>query len=819
MTGRRMVMLLALACAGCGDDEELRAGGTVAPIDDYALAAPVEVRLDEQRVPHLLAQTDLDAIYAQGYQQATDALFMLEVTRRSARGTLAEVLGESALQGDRQARTFGFSRLGEASRKLMREKHPADHNLLVAYVAGINRRIAEVEAGEQPAPAELASYALELEPWTPADALAIGIRIQLGFSSTLSFDLLYTLVERLVKNAATLPVFKTYGDAFIMGPPKQAKWVLPGATPAPLAGVVSETQARQLFDVMTLLYLRHGMGEGSNSWAVAGAHTDNGRPYLANDSHAGFTDPNRMHVCHVSAEQGTIDAVGFSFLGLPGVHVGHNSFVAWGATTSFADATDLWEVDVDGESVSLGGASVTLATRSEVIRLRNADGSMSELPFDVREVPGHGVLLPAEVLPVPKALISSRDLLLGWPGFEGTDELAMFFGMNRAKNLDELEAAVGLGRTGMQNWLSASRDDIRLQVHGLVPDRGAAEGRPKANRIMDGAAPENLWGGAFLPAERLPRLDGARSFIVTANNDPWGHTADNDPLNDEFYYGSFFAPGFRARRLMDVLADETAQGALGRARMHELQMDVASTLAADWVPRIAAAVAAIGKDPLLAPFVGRPELAAAAAELSAWDGRMTRSSSEAALFRVLLAFASKATLEPSLAFLFDGVDEAQPVTIQKMALLVHTLDLQPILQGRGDLILVTALSDALAETTKKKGTDASFTWGDLHRAVFKKPDVGETLIATDGDDSTLNVAQSRCWDKGGIGEHCRSTAGAVYRVVYGFDDDGTPRATFAVPAANAGKTEDWVEGAFHPLRFRAEEVKAASVESRTLLPD
>lgn len=820
MTCRRSVLLLALACAGCGDGEEVRDGAPVAPIDDYALAAPVEVVLDEQRVPHLFAQSDLDAVYAQGYQQATDALFMLELTRRSALGTLAEVLGDSALQGDRQARTFGFSRLGERSLKLMRKKHPADHNLLVAYVAGVNRRIAEVTSGQQPAPPELAQYALELEPWTPADALAIGVRIQLGFSSTLSFDLLYTLVDRLVKNAATLPVFKTYGDAFIMSPPQQAKWLAPNAAPGLAASAVPETEARRLFDALTQLYLRHGMGEGSNSWAVSGAHTDNGRPYLANDSHAGFTEPNRMHVCHLSAAQGTLDAVGFSFLGLPGVHVGHNRSVAWGATTAFADATDLWEVEVDGETAAIGAESVAVETRTEIIRTRKADGSLSELPFEVREVPGYGVLLPAEVLPVPKALVSSRELMLGWPGFAGTDELAMFFGMNRAEDLDQLEAAVGLGRTGMQNWLSASRDDIRLQVRGLVPDRGPAQGRPKANRIMDGADPRNMWSGEFLPAERLPRLDGARSFIVTANNDPWGHTGDNDPLNDEFYYGSFFAPGFRARRLMDVLAQETAQGGLGRARMHELQMDVASTLAADWVPRIAAAVAAIGKDPLLAPFVGRPELSAAATQLSAWDGRMTRSSSEAALFRVLIAFASKATLEPSLAFLFDGVDEAQPVTIQKMALLVHTLDLQPILEGRGNLILVSALSDALAEIAKRKGAAASYSWGDLHRAVFKKPDVGETLIATDGDDSTLNVAQSRCWAKAGqIGEHCRSTAGAVYRVVYGFDDDGTPRATFDVPAANAGKTEDWVEGKFHPLLFRAEEVEAASVESKTLLPD
>lgn len=206
---KRVLIGLGLACLACGEDEVLNDAGGVRPIDDYALAAPVEITLDAQKVPHLLAQSDLDAIYAQGHQQASDALFMLEMTRRSALGTLAEVLGTPGVEGDQQARTFGFGRLGAKSVALMRAKHPADHNLLVAYVAGINRRIAQVNAGEVPAPPELAKFQSEARALDPADALAIGIRVQLGFSSTLSFDLLYTLVNRMVEGAPSVPVFMT----------------------------------------------------------------------------------------------------------------------------------------------------------------------------------------------------------------------------------------------------------------------------------------------------------------------------------------------------------------------------------------------------------------------------------------------------------------------------------------------------------------------------------------------------------------------------------------------------------------------------------
>lgn len=58
----------------------------------------------------------------------------------------------------------------------------------------------------------------------------------------------------------------------------------------------------------------------------------------------------------------------------------------------------------------------------------------------------------------------------------------------------------------------------------------------------------------------MPRLDGSQPYLVSANNDPWGHTADNDPLNDEFYYASFFSPGFRANRIAAELERNIADG-------------------------------------------------------------------------------------------------------------------------------------------------------------------------------------------------------------------------------------------------------------------
>ena len=80
------------------------------------------------------------------------------------------------------------------------------------------------------------------------------------------------------------------------------------------------------------------IGEGSNAWTIGGPYTDNGRPMLVNDSHASLRRPSSMVAQHLSSVDGggTFDAMGLAFVGVPGIQVGQNDKIAWGATTHFA---------------------------------------------------------------------------------------------------------------------------------------------------------------------------------------------------------------------------------------------------------------------------------------------------------------------------------------------------------------------------------------------------------------------------------------------------------------------------------------------------
>src|SRR5688572_8272527 len=57
------------------------------------LEANTEVLFDKWAIPHIYAENETDAYRSLGYLHAQDRLFQMEMTRRLAKGELAEVLG------------------------------------------------------------------------------------------------------------------------------------------------------------------------------------------------------------------------------------------------------------------------------------------------------------------------------------------------------------------------------------------------------------------------------------------------------------------------------------------------------------------------------------------------------------------------------------------------------------------------------------------------------------------------------------------------------------------------------------------------------
>jgi penicillin amidase len=81
-----------------------------APVQLPSLKAAARITRDSDGIAHIRAQNEHDLFFLQGYVHAEDRLFQMDVSRREASGTLAELLGPAALAEDVQLRTIGLRR-------------------------------------------------------------------------------------------------------------------------------------------------------------------------------------------------------------------------------------------------------------------------------------------------------------------------------------------------------------------------------------------------------------------------------------------------------------------------------------------------------------------------------------------------------------------------------------------------------------------------------------------------------------------------------------------------------------------------------------
>src|SRR5262247_1694115 len=106
--------------------------GTVAVA---GLSAPVRVTRDRWGVPHLYAASRDDLFLAQGFVQAQDRLFQMDLWRRSGQGRLAEVLGASFIERDAMTRRVQYR--GDPTVEWERYG-PDARAIATAFVRGIN---------------------------------------------------------------------------------------------------------------------------------------------------------------------------------------------------------------------------------------------------------------------------------------------------------------------------------------------------------------------------------------------------------------------------------------------------------------------------------------------------------------------------------------------------------------------------------------------------------------------------------------------------------------------------------------------------------
>ena len=794
------------------------------------LEQPVEVIRDRWGVPHIYARTVGDLFFAQGFVAAQDRLWQLDLCRRMSEGTLAELVGPTAVNRDILARLLRYRGDPGAEWSAYR---PDARTIVEAFVAGVNAQIALATSSPERLPLEFQLTSSRPQPWTPE----VVIGRMAGYLMTRNAR---TEVQR-AQQAATRGIERLQETA-ALDPPT----TLTVPDGLDLADITSEVLAltNGVSESVTFpAALRQGPGTppagvpleevGSNDWVVSGRHSATGKPLLANDPHRTLMLPSLRYPVHLNAPGWNV--IGAGEPALPGVAAGHNERVAFGFTIVGMDQQDLYVERLDparpdryvyrGESEPMRIERVTIAVRGEAPR---------EVTLRFTR---HG-----PVLHVDQA--RGRAYALRWVGAEPGGA-----GYLRSLALDTVRDWNGF-REAVSGWKVPSENLIYADVDGNIGwvAAGLAPVRPGWNGLLPVPGHEGKyeWNG-FVPLSGLPQLfNPASGFIATANHNilPAGYAPA---------LGFEFSPPFRFWRILDVLGDGAAAGRrFTISDFERLQHDERSVVATGVIAALRKAAA---ENAARAPGAAGdgPDRRAAAAVLAAWDGTLSKDSAAAALYQAwlpklkaavaagtqagrtsatrqgssaigdaaLLRLLARAGLRGSVARpdpFVDGSPRCRGCEVPNDASADERSAVRAALTG-------PALGEAWRELAGTLGPDpAAWSWGRMHRASFEhalagSPALRAVLNTEDvprgGDATTPNAT----------GSGARQTAGASFRLVLDVSD-WDRSTTINVPGASgqpgsphyADLLPLWAEGRYHPLPFSRKAVESHAANRLMLLP-
>jgi len=441
--------------------------GTIA-ID--GVSAPVRIVRDTWGVPHIYAQSADDLFFAQGFVQAQDRLFQMDLWRRSVQGRLSEVLGPNFIERDAMTRRMQYR--GDIAADW--NSYGPDANAIArAFVRGVN---AWVHFARDRPPEEFVLAGWKPEEWLADDLLN---RTEAFIASGDALDEVFrarlAAAVGLSRARQLLP-----GDRGLDGPAV----VEPGVVPDLVAEAIRRVGTPPFF---------LGLAAPVTSGTVRLPSPPDGQSSGADSARSitkTFESPSVRYLVHLNAPGWNV--IGATAPWRPGVAAGHNDRVAWTAEPFDADTQDVYVEKLnpaDDRQVEDEGRWVNIETSKSWIAVR---GRKTPVDFD-RLITRHGVVVASD-------REGHLAFALRWLGAEpgAASELAAL-ALDRASSGLAFQEALGRWKMPARRMIYADIGGVRESaVAALVPvRRGWSGGLPVA-----GWTGATEWSGWTAPETR-----------------------------------------------------------------------------------------------------------------------------------------------------------------------------------------------------------------------------------------------------------------------------------------------------------------------------
>lgn len=286
---------------------------------------------------------------------------------------------------------------------------------------------------------------------------------------------------------------------------------------------------------------------GSNTWAVAPSRSASGNAMLLANPHLGWADLFLFYEAHLNGPGFNI--YGTALVGFPVLAIAFNDWLGWSHTVNTYDGADTYRLVEEGEGYRFDGAVRPFETATEIIRVKQGDGSLRDDTLVIRRSV-HGPVV---------ADSGAVSFAVRVAGLDRPGMLESWWDMGRARNFGEFEAAVRRLEIPMFNIMYADRDgQIYYLFGGTVPVRPRGDVGFWAGTVP-GDTSALLWD-RYLPYEQLPRLlNPPTGWLQNANDPPWTSTIPVQlaPAG----YPAYLAPvtmAWRPQRSARMLAEDSS---------------------------------------------------------------------------------------------------------------------------------------------------------------------------------------------------------------------------------------------------------------------
>ena len=459
----------------------------------------VTVHYDAQLIPHVFAQNEIDLYRAQGYLTAKHRLWQMEFQTYAAAGRLSEIIGEAALNYDRQERRRGMGFGAEQTVKKMSED-PKTLAVVQAYADGVNSYIDQLDSKDYPVEYKLLDY--KPEAWTP-NKTALLLMYMTKMLAGGDEDLEYTNALRLFGKERFDMLFPDFFDITDPVIPKETDWSFIDVpqTTKPMSEPVLDSIA-EVLDKPDPNY-------GSNNWAISGEKSSTGHPILANDPHLGLNLPSIWFVMQLSTP--SHNAFGATLPGALAVISGFNQKIAWGETNATRDVIDWYKIELNDNRTQykFDNEWRNVSIRIEDIKIKGKESYKDSVLYT-----HHGPIVFDKNF---KSDNEKSGYAMQWTGHIPSNGQKTFLDLNKAKNYNDYANALKHWVAPAQNFVFASTEgDIALWIQGLFPNKWEGQGK----FVMDGSKPENDWQGYIPQAFNAHTKNPERGFVSSANQSP-----------------------------------------------------------------------------------------------------------------------------------------------------------------------------------------------------------------------------------------------------------------------------------------------------------